>query len=102
MRIYFALMCVCVGLFAGCGDGGKAEIERERQRAEQAERETKEIKDDLKKVEEKIVKVEEGRSTWQMLAFGAIGLIFIALIVGTALGSSAKKEAVKKPIQKNE
>ncbi|MBP6602835.1 MAG: hypothetical protein KA250_13575 [Verrucomicrobiales bacterium] len=95
MRKFIPLILICFSLLAGCGDGGKAEIERERQRTEQAERERQ-------KAEQARKEAEEGKSTWQTVAW-VVGVGAVVLLVfGTAMGSSARKDAEKKAGETNE
>jgi hypothetical protein len=95
MRKFLPLILLCFSLLAGCGDGGKAAIERERQRAEHAEMERQ-------KAEQARKEAEEGKSIWQTVAWVAGVSIVVFLVFGTAIGSSARKDAEKKARDTNE
>jgi len=88
MKKYLALLLLSVSLLAGCYDKDKAAVERERQRAEQAER--------ARKI------AEDEKSMWQTVAcVVGVGAV-VLLVLGTAIGSSARKDAEKKSGEGNE
>ncbi|MCX6980704.1 MAG: hypothetical protein NTV08_08130 [Verrucomicrobia bacterium] len=78
------LLAVSLFAFSACNDGA---VQRERAAREAAERAAKEA--------------QQGKSTWQTVAF-VVGIGAVTLLVfGTALGSSARKHAQKQKDQKD-
>jgi hypothetical protein len=77
-----ALLLLLMGLLSGCFDDSKAVAERERQRADKAE--------------QALRAAQSSRAAWQTLAALACVSGVVLLFVGSALGSSARKDAEEK------
>ncbi len=96
MRNFIPLILICFSLLSGCDDGGKAEIEREHQRAEHAEMERQ-------KAEQAQKEAEKATSTWRVISlitvFSAIVFMFFFM---EAMDSSAREDAEKEAEETNE
>jgi hypothetical protein len=111
MKRHIPLILLCTTLLSGCDAKGptQEELAREKARVEQAERDRKEEEQARKQAEQAREqaeqareKAEAGKSTWQTVAWVAgVGAV-ILLIVGTAIGSSAKVDAQKTKSDSNE
>ncbi len=96
MRNFIPLILICFSLLSGCDDGGKAEIERAHQRAEQAEMERQ-------KAEQARKEAEKATLEWKVVVIGTISsTLAIMMFYTAAMNSSAREDAEKEAGEANE
>lgn len=96
--IYILCLFFCVScLLVACQDKKRDEAQKQAEQAQkQAQEQKKKAEEAQKKAEQaaqEAKKAIEQKSTWQSYFFVAIIIAIILLILGTALGSKARKDA---------
>lgn len=88
-----ALLFVLMGLGSGACDGGRQELLQEQQRRAEAEQARQAAESAWMQADKAHDAAEKERSAWQLGATAAIVAAILLLILGIALGSSARRDA---------